>query len=190
MNIRHASLADLESITAIEAACFPEAEAAKKKDFDFSKGSETAHNQKTVQAFFQKTATAAEPESVPETEPVTDPTPNRQHITIHATGDNRRNSRQQLLFSPVLFENVKKAAEKAGLSVNSYMIDRLSEINLEEIPKTSRISRETKSRRLQLVMPVKMRKRLKKAAASMGVSLNAYVCEVMRIATENGDKNE
>ena len=34
MNIRHASLADLESITAIEAACFPEAEAAKKKDFE------------------------------------------------------------------------------------------------------------------------------------------------------------
>ena len=34
MNIRHASLADLESITAIESACFPEAEAAKKKDFE------------------------------------------------------------------------------------------------------------------------------------------------------------
>lgn len=34
MMIRHASMADLEAITAIEAACFPEAEAAKKKDFE------------------------------------------------------------------------------------------------------------------------------------------------------------
>ena len=161
---------------------------AKKKDFDFSKGSETARNQKTVQAFFQKTA--AEPEKEPIAEPVTVPDPNRQHVTIHATGDNRRNSRQQLLFSPVLFENVQKAAKNAGLSVNSYMIDRLEEIILEEIPKSSRISRETKSRRVQLVMPLKTRKRLKKAAARLGVSLNAYVCEVMRIAIENGDKNE
>jgi len=35
MKIRHATIADLESVTALEAACFPPAEAASRKSFDW-----------------------------------------------------------------------------------------------------------------------------------------------------------
>ena len=107
----------------------------------------------------------------------------RLHISARGIGKDRKTIRKQLLFTPSAYDAVQKAAERAGLSLNAYISDRLDNAALYAL-KISHMDSETKSRRVQIVLSESQASALAKQAQRAALSENAYIAALM-LAEEN-----
>lgn len=165
---------------------------AKKKDFDFTKGSETVRNQRTVQALLKKPAA----DFVTESQRM-DPPAGQLSLLEETTAEQKtgrkagfngeyRTLKKQLLFPPSVYENAKKRAEKANVSMNEYINILIANAS----GKITAIRREKKpllrTRRTVTLFKPSVFKETDATAAALGTSFNDYVNYLL----ENAEKYE
>ena len=157
----------------------------KKKQF-YTEPEETA-DRSGIRAILE-TAKKPDPKpqrTAPESDPDQDHRP-RLHISARGTGKNRKTIRKQLLFTPTQYKHAQEAAEKAGLSLNAYIADRIENAPLNGL-KTSRMDSETKSRRVHITITEKQAETLAKHAQRAELSENAYIAALMLTEEKHND---
>ena len=151
----------------------------KKKQF-YTEPEET-EDRSGIRAILQN---AKKPQAHPIRTP--DPEPERRprlHVSARGIGKNRKTIRKQLLFTPSLFNAVQEAAERAGLSINAYIADRLENAPAYGL-KLSHMDSETKSRRVHIAITEEQAAELAKRAQQAELSENAYIAALLQ-AEEN-----
>lgn len=147
----------------------------KKKQF-YTEPEETA-DRSGIRAILQ-TNKKPQPIRTPKADPDQESRP-RLHISARGVGKNRKTIRKQLLFTPTQYKHAQEAAEKAGLSLNAYIADRIEKAPLNGL-KTSHMDSETKSRRVHITITEKQAATLAKRAQQAELSENAYIAALLQ----------
>lgn len=149
-----------------------------KKKKQFYTDPEETEDRSGIRAILEnaKKPKKAKPERIPDPDPERRP---RLHISDRATGKNRKTVRKQLLFTPSLADKVKKDAERAGLSVNAYIADRIENAPADGL-KSRHMDSETKSRRVHIAITAEQAARLAENAQRAELSENAYLSALLR----------
>ena len=147
----------------------------KKKQF-YTEPDETA-DRSGIRAILQNNK-AQKPIRTPKADPDQERRP-RLHISARGVGKNRKTIRKQLLFTPTQYEQAQKAAEKAGLSLNAYIADRIENAPANGL-KIRRMNSETKSRRVHITITEEQAEMLSNHAQQAELSENAYIAAILR----------
>ena len=147
----------------------------KKKQF-YTEQDETA-DRSGIRAILQNNK-AQKPIRTPKADPDQDHRP-RLHISARGVGKNRKTIRKQLLFTPTQYKQAQEAADRAGLSLNAYIADRIENAPSYS-PKTSHMDSETKSRRVHVTITEEQAATLARNAQQAELSENAYIAAILR----------
>ena len=157
--------------------------AKKKKEFTFTPNEGVEENIAAVTSLLKR-STGYKSDPGPVAEEVKQKTAGRTaHMpALRRKPAEKRTINKQMKVTPAAYENVRKWAEKAGVSFNEALNYIVTRGNAAQIQVSRKRPAETKTRRIIFLVTPTLHAETQAAADAQSVSFNEYVCYLMENA--------